>query len=603
MSLLSNLSRSTSYTKERIPQNKCLESHKLAALIEEHLSRREFRNALELFRKLSQDITDFHLPGSTYVALTKACIKLKDVEQGHLLHGYILDAGILHKDAFVGCSLVDMYAKCGDPIRAQKVFDILPMRSVVSWTALITAYVTNGHGDKALQCFEQMQQEGLPSDAVTYTCGLKACSIIKSIEKGRQMYADLTRKGFEKDSAIGSTLVDMYSKCSSVSEAQKVFSMLTARNVVTWTALIAAYTDHGYGKEALDCFKRMRQEGVYPDAVTYICSLRACGLVKASLTGQALHAEISRKGLEDNLIVGSTLVDMYAKCGLLSKARAVFDKLPVRDVVLWTALLDGYAEHGDGEEALSFFEEMHRQQIAPSMGTFVCGLKACSNIGSSIRGQELHSEITRKGFERELLVGNSLVDVYAKTGRLPDARDVLEKLPARDVITWTALITGYAQRGKTNDMFLMFDRMVEDGTKPNQATFVNILNACNHAGLPEKAIYYYETMYDDYGLIPSLDHYTCMIDLLCRAGHTRKVLEIISKMPFQPGIIVWHVVLGACKKWGNVELAWHAFENAIRLDEKDPSTYVTMHNILVSASMQDEADRVEVMRVQKTSMD
>lgn len=598
MSLSSYLSQTTRIAEESLPHRKALEPHKWVALIHGHIERRDFRGALTLYQTLRQHDTVLLLPGSTYVALLKACIKLKDVEQGRSIHAHVSNQGLLRKDAYVGCSLVDMYAKCGALINAQQVFDVLPVRSVVSWTALITAYITNEDGEKALECFEQMQREGLSSDAITYACSLKACSSIKSIDKGRQIYCNLTKKGLEKDSAIGSTLVDMHAKCKSIAEAQKVFNMLPSRNVIAWTALISGYTDHGHGKEALDCFRQMRQEGVYPDAVTYICSLRACGLIKASQSGQALHAEISRKGLEDNLLVGSTLVDMYAKCGLLSKARAVFDKLPVQDVVLWTTLMDGYAEHGSGEEALSFFEQMHRQRISPTMGTFVCGLKACSNIGSPFKGQELHCEITQKGFERELLVGNTLVDVYAKCGLLPDARHVLDKLPIRDVITWTALITGYAQRGETESMFFTFERMVGDGTKPNLTTFISLLNACNHAGLLEKALTYFEAMCNEYGLIPTLDHYACMIDLLSRAGHTGKVLAMIKKMPFQPGIIVWHIVLGACKKWGNVVLGRHAFENAVRLDEKDASAYITMYNIYASACMPVEANKIEAMRIE-----
>lgn len=524
---------------------------------------------------------------------------MKDAEQGRVLHADISTQGFLKTDVYVGCALVDMYAKCGSLAKAQDVFDMLPVRNVVSWTALITAYVKHGHGDKALHCFEQMQQEGLSSDSVTFTCSLKACGIIRAIDKGRAIHSDLTRKGLEKDSAIGSTLVDMYAKCELLSEAEKVFEKLPVRNVIAWTALIAGYTDHGHGKEALNCFKQMRQEGVYPDAVTYICSLKACSLVKASQNGRAIHAEISRKGLESDLIVGSTLVDMYVKCGLLTKARAVFDKLPVRDVVLWTTLMDGYAEHGSEEEALNCFNLMRHQGFSPAAATFVCGLKACSNLGSTIKGQELHSEITKKGLERDLLVGNTLVDVYAKCGSLADAKDVLEKLPTRDVITWTALATGYGQQGETENMFCIFDRMVGDGVKPNLATFVNVLNACNHAGLVEKGQMYFEAMCNEYGLIPTLDHYTCMIDLLARAGHTGKVLDMIKKMPFHPGIIVWHIVLGACKKWGNVELGRHAFDNALRLDEKDASVYVSMFNIYADASMQEEANKIEAMRIEK----
>eukprot|EP00250_Pteridium_aquilinum_P009322 c18595_g3_i1 orf=2-544(+) len=180
-----------------------------------------------------------------------------------------------------------MYAKCGSLTEAQDVFDELPYRNVVSWTSLITGYVEHGHTEEALDCFERMQREGFSPDRVTFLSVLRACGSLGTVDKSQQIHAQILKCGLlERDVVVGTALVDTYGKCSLLAKAKEVFDMLRVHDVVSWNALITGYAYHGYGEEALDCFKQMQRQGVSPNRVTFASALKACGTLGASDKGQ-----------------------------------------------------------------------------------------------------------------------------------------------------------------------------------------------------------------------------------------------------------------------------------------------------------------------------
>jgi pentatricopeptide repeat protein len=324
--------------------------------------------------------------------------------------------------------------------------------------------------------------------------------------------------------------------------------------------------------------------------------------------GKEMHAEIGkRRSMKHSLLVGNALIDMYAKCGLLVEAREVFDVLRARDVISWTSLISGYVQQDRGEEAIECFEKMKEEKVRdalPNDVTFACVLKACGINGGLGKGKAIHSEVEQKGLVRtSQLVGNSLVDMYAKCGVLESAREVFESLVARDLVSWTVLITGYAQVGAITEVFLAFDRMIDEGTKPNAITFVSMLNACSQSGLIDIGLNCAGSMKHEYGLASSLEHHTCIVDILARAGQLDIAVGVMKRMPSYPNVALWLTVLGACKKWGNVELAREAFEQAVLLDEKEISAYVSMYNIYVEFGLQADADKVEAMRLDQAKAD
>ena len=435
---------------------------------------------------------------------------------------------------------------------------------------------------------------------------IKECCNHKDLSKGSRIHAHILQKGssfLTNNVFIATALVTMYAKCGELLKARDLFDehlSTFTRDLVSWTSLISGYSQHGFSEDALKCFDRMRNEGLHPDAFTFSCVLKVCGSIGASHKGKEIHVEIVNE--ESNLflqdpILGSALVDMYAKCGYLTSAQRVFDEIHVRNVISWTALITGFCKYGQGEEALSCFRRMLCEGISPNPVTFCCVLKACGNVGIPEKGKEVHAEIVREGMlANDSILGNALVDMYAKCGILERAQKVFDKLLIRNVVSWTSLLAGYAQLGKHDIVFYLFCKMRGEGIEPNFITFLVVLNACSFSGLVTEGETYFEVMRTSYGIIPTLEHHTCMVDLFSRSGHFDKAMEMIEKMPSSEYLPLWVALLGACYQWGNVKLGRLAFEHVVKLESNNEAAFICMSNIYMAAGMVDEAANIEAMR-------
>ena len=514
------------------------------------------------FRNASRNLPNRH----SFMALLRECSLHKDIHEGVRIHVEISRFGLLEGDIFLGSILVDMYAKCGFLVKAQEVFDHLPFRDVVIWTTLIGGYVGYGLCEKAFECVEKMQQEGIAPDSFTFVCILKVCGNSGAMEKGEGIHCEIIRKGLlENNFFLGSMLVDMYVKFGALVTARKVFDKVQKRDVAVWNALVGGYAEQGCCEEAFTCLFQMHDEGISPNAITFVSILKVCGGAKWLLSGQQIHIQIIGRGLENDVFIRSTLIDMYAKCGLLLEAQNLFGSVLVHDIVVWNVLIMGYTENDHGEEALEVLEQMQENGISADDVTYLCSLKACGLIGAKDKGTEIYGEISMRGLlEKDILVGNALLDMYAKCGSLLKAQELFDKLPCRDIFSWNSLISGYAQTGESKQVFVIFDRMREGGNQPDAITFVLILNVCSHLGLIAKGTRYFEAMSKDFGIDPTLQHHTCMIDLLAHVGHLDEAQSVLKKLPFYPDSAVWHSILSACWKSGNMELGKITFEHKFK---------------------------------------
>jgi pentatricopeptide repeat protein len=383
----------------------------------------------------------------------------------------------------------------------------------------------------------------------------------------------------------------MYCKCGALEKAHEVFEGLQERSVVSWNALIAGYVQHARGVAALSCFRRMQDEGISPDSVSFASILKACGSIGALEIGQWIHSQITDQGLlEDDIVLATALVDMYAKCGVLVRAREAFEQLPVRNVVVWSALIAGYVQHGHGDEAMECFRKMQDEGVYPNFVTFISVLKSCGIIGCLEVGESLHVKIKQQGLlENEIVLGNALVDMYAKCGSLKKAQEVFEMIPNQSVVAWNALICGQSQMGRARKVFELFDEMREKGILPDLISFLILLSACSHAGFVEEAQVIFDDMCHVYRLNPELEHMSCMVDLFGRAGRFDKLKGILTKLSNIDYLPLFAALLGACCKWVNVELGKWAFEKLVRLDGQRAASYVCMRNIYEAAGMDAEA--------------
>ncbi|CAM6036960.1 unnamed protein product [Sphagnum compactum] len=433
------------------------------------------------------------------------------------------------------CSLIDMYAKCGSIEDAWSVFNSMPLRDVVAWSAMILGHAKCGQGQKALELFEQMQQEGMP-----------------------------------------------------------------IRTVVAWSALILGHVKCGQGEKALELFRQMQLEGVEPDPVTFVGVLNACASIAALEEGRHIHAQIIESGYESDIYVGSSLVDMYAKCGHIEDARQVFDRMPTCDVVACNAMILGHVKCGQAERALELFQQMQSEGVEPVAITFVGVLNACASLMALEKGRQVHQQIRQCHFESNVFVASSLVDMYAKCGSIDDASYVFKRMPTRNVVVWSAMILGHVKCGQGQKALQLFQEMQHEGVEPNLVTFIGVLNAsCSHAGLVDEGVHFFESASLVYSVCAAVEHYACMVDLLGRAGCLDEAESLITTMPCEPSGSVWNALLGACRIYGNVEMGERIAKRVLESDPGNAAGYVLLSNIYAAAGKWDSSANVHRQRLER----
>jgi pentatricopeptide repeat protein len=333
----------------------------------------------------------------------------------------------------------------------------------------------------------------------------------------------------------------------------------------------------------------MKQEGVMPDRVLFLSILNAIASPGALQIGRQIHAQVIEAGLESDLPVANALISMYAKCGSMEDAHRIFDSMPQRNVVSWTAMISGYAQQNHSKAAIEVFSQMQREGVKPDRVTFISILDACANLAALQKGKSIHAQILKAGLDSDNGVEIALVNMYAKCGSLVHADQVFDKMLQRDVVVWTVMIVGYAQHGRGKEAIQLFEWMKREGVKPDSLTFTGLLTACSHVGLVEEGRCYFQSITQDYGITPAMQHYGSMVDLLGRAGRLDEAADFIEKMPFEADASVWGALLGACKIHCNVELAECAAKRLLVLDPDNGSWYLLLSNIYAAAGMSDKA--------------
>ncbi|XP_057859760.2 pentatricopeptide repeat-containing protein At4g02750 isoform X2 [Cryptomeria japonica] len=349
---------------------------------------------------------------------------------------------------------------------------------------------------------------------------------------------------------------------------------------------------HGQCEEALKLFYQMQQRGPMPNQFTFGSALKACSGVAAAAEGYQIHAHAVKLGLEGEVFTASALVDMYAKCGNTKDARILFDRMPERDEVSWSGMIGAYAQNGPAEEALGLICLMKREGMRMNPFALSSVLRACSDLAAPEQAKQIHVQAIYAGLESNVFVGSALVDMYAKCGSIEDSCLVFEDLPERNLVSWNSIIVACANHGHVMKAFELFDQMQNAGVKPDYVTFIGVLSACAHVGLVDRGYEYFNSMNRDHGIIPRMDHYTCMVGLLGRAGRLMDAELLIKEMPFSPDIVVWRALLGACAVHHNSELAARVAKHIFEMDPEDHVSYVILSNIYAAVGKWDEVAKV-----------
>ncbi len=540
----------------------------------------QYEKALEVFQQMGRE----HISPDrfTFVPVLNACAHLRALQEGRRVHEQIIQSSC-ETDVFVGTSLVDMYAKNGSMEDAWRVFNKMPKRNVVSWTVMIQGHVKCGQGKKALELFQQMQLQGVKPNPVTFVGVLNACATAVALEEGRRVHEQILQSGCESDVTVGNSLIDMYAKCGSMEDAWRVFNKMPVRTVVSWTAMIVGHVKCGQGHRALELFQQMQLENVQPDPVTFMGVLNACASVLALAEGRRIHQQIMQCGCESAVFVGNSLIDMYTKCGSMEDAWAVFNKMCTRDVVSWNAMILGHVKCGQGQKALELFQQMQWEGVQPDPLTFVGVLNACASIAALAEGMQVHQQIIQNGCESDLFVGNSLIDMYAKSGSMEKAWRVFNKMPLHDLVSWNAMLGGFAMHGQIKEALTHFELMTQEVVDADKITFVGLLSACSHGGLMEEGLHYFDIMGLVYNVSATVEHCVCMVDLLGRAGHLQEAENFIKTMLCESSAGLWTALLGACRIHGEVQMAEHIANIILEIDPGNAMCYALLSNIYTAA--------------------
>lgn len=424
-------------------------------------------------------------------------------------------------------------------------------------------------------------------NAFTLSSVIKACSTLNDVNLGRCFHSMVLTRGFDWNTVVSCSLIDMYGWNRAVDDARRVFDeMFVKDDVFCWTSIISCFTRNDMFKEALKFFYVMNRVcGVVPDGYTFGTILTACANLGLLRQGKEVHGKVVGLGFGGNVVVESSLLDMYGKCGCVRHSRIVFDRLSdEKNNVSWTAMLGVYCQNKDYQNVL----DLVRERGDLNFYAFGIVLRACSGLAAVNHGKEVHCMYVRKGGSKDVIIESALVDLYAKCGMVDFACTMFASMEVRNLITWNSMISGFAQNGRGVEALALFEDMIKEGIKPDSITFVAVLFACSHAGLVDEGRRFF-TLMGEYGIKPVVEHYNCMIDLLGRAGFIGEAECLLENADCRYNKSLWAALLGACTKCSDYRTAERVAKKMIELEPDFHLSYVLLNNIYREVGRWDDA--------------
>ncbi|KAF8388256.1 hypothetical protein HHK36_026922 [Tetracentron sinense] len=405
-----------------------------------------------------------------------------------------------------------------------------------------------------------MLEFGSNPNNFTFSSILSACASINAIREGEQVHSLLVKYGLHWDIYIDTALIILYAKSMRLVDSHQIFEKMPSKNLAAQNSMIYAYTNCGRMEDADALFREVPEK----DFVTYT-----------------------------SMIMG------YGGCGDIESACILFDEMPERNVGAWNTMILVYSRNGYGNEALSIFSEMLTSGIDANELTLASMLSVCGKYGFSSMGRGLHSYIMKLGMKIDEYLGSGLIDMYAKCGFIEMAEQVFLQMSDKKLASWNAMIFGFGAHGHGEAALAKFSEMEIEGIIPNDLTLLGVLSSCSHSGLVHEGCLNFSTMVQKHKLVPKLEHYSCLVDLLGRAGHLNEALDTIKNMSMEPDVFVWGSLLSACRMHSNVELGEYALERILELDAKHSGGYVLLSNIYSSMGQWDCASQIKVAMREK----
>ncbi|XP_050895438.1 pentatricopeptide repeat-containing protein At2g46050, mitochondrial-like [Lathyrus oleraceus] len=399
--------------------------------------------------------------------------------EGKQLHARLIKFGFCHVLSLQN-QILSVYLKCKETEDAEKLFDGLPVRNVVSWNIMIRGIVGSCDNENELDrkqlCFsyfKRMLLEMVVPDYITLNGLICSCARFYDAEMGIQLHCFTVKVGFDLDCFVGCALVDLYAKFGFVENARRVFCVAPFRDLVMWNVMISCYTFNCLPEEAFSSMLSVLSD----DALGYYDF------------GKQIHSLVLRQSFDSDVLVASALINMYAKNKNIIDARRVFDEMSIRNVVAWNTMVVGCGNHGDGNEVMRLLREMLREGFLPDELTISSVISSCGYASAITETLQAHAFAVKLSCHDFLSVANSLINAYSKCGSIASAFKCFELTSQPDLVTWTSLICAYAFHGLAKEATEMFEKMLSRGIIPDKIAFLGVLTACAHRGLVTKGLH------------------------------------------------------------------------------------------------------------------
>ncbi|ONK79420.1 uncharacterized protein A4U43_C01F6170 [Asparagus officinalis] len=521
------------------------------------------------------------------LTLLKQCNSLKTLKQ---IHTQLLINSLNHPN-----HLLSKLIHLQDFHYSILHFSQIPKPNEFSYNIMIRALTSTWENHPlALEFYLKMIKSGEKTDKYTYPFVLKAIGGLRSLNLGRTIHGSVFKLGLDLDEHTSHCLITMYLKCGELGCSRKVFDEIPDKDLVSWNSMISGCSGMGFSKEAVELFEEMKDEGFEPCERTLASVLKACGDLVDKEMGRKLEMLVEERGMEVESFVGSALVNMYGKCGDLVSARRVFDGMKKRELAVWNSMITGYAQNGQPEEAIKLFNAMRESTTEPDKYTIAAVLSACASVGALKLGSWVDDFASRKGLiNRNVYISTALVDMYAKCGNLDRAIKIFQPMLHKNVVSWNAMISAMASHGHGQEAIELFHRMLDEKeVTPNDITFVGLLSACVHTGLVDEGRQWFNLMETKFGIVPRIEHYSCMVDLLARAGKVEEAWEFIESMPEELDAVLLGALLNACRNSKNVEIGEKVMRKILELEPLNSGNYVISSKIYVNSNRLEDAARM-----------
>ncbi|XP_058109854.1 pentatricopeptide repeat-containing protein At1g11290, chloroplastic [Magnolia sinica] len=556
-----------------------------------------------------------------------------DIKELHQILPLIIKSGLSNHHP-TQTKLVSLFSKFGHLSHATLVFDRVDSKIDELYHSILKGHAKHSEIEDGLSFFSRMRLSDVRPVVYNFTYLLKNCGDNSDLKRGREIHSQLISYGFESNLFAMTAVVNMYAKCRQIEDAWKMFDRMPQRDLVAWNAIIAGYAQNGFAKRALELVPLMQEEGKRPDSITLVTVLPACADMGSLKIGRELHGYAIRAGFELLVNVSTALTDMYSKCGAIGTARLVFDRMRVRNVVSWNSMMDGYVQSGDAEEAMEMFRKMLDEGVKPTDVTIMAALHACADLGNLEQGKYVHELLIEIGLGSDVSVMNSLIATYSKCKRVDIAAEIFENLRGRTLVSWNAMISGYAQNGCPNDALNLFCKMQQKTIKPDSFTLVSVIPALADVSVLrqgkwihgfairsclEKNIFVMTALVDMYAkcggvqiarkLFNMMDErhvttWNAMIDGYGTHGFGEATVELFEEMqrsPIKPNDVTFLSVLSACSHSGLVDEGRRYFASMKRDYGIEPAMdhYGCMVDLLGRAGRLNEAwDFIQKMPIE-----